>query len=119
MGYMRHHTIVVTSWKKEHLRIAHAEAESRFGDTCSEIIESPINGYLSFFIAPDGSKEGWYESNKGDEHRDQFIKWILATKEQRKHGDGFYVDWVEVFYGDDERLAKITRHSGQHIGDED
>jgi len=111
MGYMRHHCIVVTSWNEKLLEEAHTVAKEFFQVTpnpgfpdkkISEITPSSINGYASFLIAPDGSKEGWNTSDKGNEARDNFIAWIKSK---------LSIDWVEIQYGDDERETKITRHS--------
>jgi hypothetical protein len=45
----------------------------RFAELCNlnptPIMHSPVNGYKTFFIPPDGSKEGWGPSNDGDEER--------------------------------------------------
>lgn len=92
MGYMAHNAIVVTSWKEEHIRDARISAIILFPDMVSEIIISHINGYLSFFIATDGSKEGWEDSNIGDENRARFLKEI----------EDMYIDAVDVRYGGDD-----------------
>ncbi len=52
--------------------------ESNFGLTFS--VFADINGYLSFFVAPDGSKEGWSESQNGDEAREKLTLWLDAEK---------------------------------------
>lgn len=94
MGYHNHHAIVVTAWDEKYIKPAHAKAVEIFGSMCSEIVESNTNGYVSFFIAPDGSKEGWQESDDGNDRRDKFKAWI-------KQHDG-YLDTVEIYYGGDE-----------------
>ena len=104
MGYIRHHMIAVTGSDK-HLTAAHETATRLFSDGgVSPIVESHMNGYISFFIAPDGSKEGWADSAVGDTRRDAFIAVIK---------DDVYLDWVEVQYGDDNNEAKIIRHSDE------
>jgi hypothetical protein len=104
MGYIRHHAIIVTSWKYALLEVARADALSRFGHV-SEVVGSPVNGYRSFFVAPDGSKEGWDESAKGDLQRAEFTAWLNA---QRYEDGSSALGWVEVFYGDDERAVGIV-----------
>jgi hypothetical protein len=97
MGYHIHHAIVVTSWSEQRIKAAHDYARIIFAklDACvSEITPAVVNGYTSFFIAPDGSKEGWPESNACDIARDEFFKKINSL-------DG-YVDAVEVSFGGDE-----------------
>jgi len=94
MGYHNHHAIIVTVRDDKYIKQAHEKAIDIFGDTCSEIVDSKINGYFSFFIAPDGSKECWEESTDGDNRRDDFKKWINKS-------DG-YIDAVEIYYGGEE-----------------
>lgn len=98
MGYMRHHAIIVSSWKDEHIEEAHSLAVALFPDV-SEIIESKMNGTRSFFIPPDGSKEGWEVSREGDDHRCAFTGLMEKSK--------LYLEWVEIQYGDDEHVTKI------------
>ena len=108
MGYMRHHAIIVTSYDK-HIKEARERAEEIFGIGI-EIIYSQMNGYGSFFIPPDGSKEGWNESDEGDVRRKDFIKWLKS----QKYSDGSSsIDWVEIQYGDDEGETKIISHSDE------
>lgn len=98
MGYIRHHTIVVTGYV-ENLSKAHQLAKEIFGSLVSEIIQSNVNGYESFFVAPDGSKEGWEESDNGDKNRQKFIDEVAD------------VDYVELFFGDDNGESKIENHT--------
>lgn len=107
MGYIRHHAILVTSWNSEDIGKALAMVLEIFGDVPS-VIESEINGYHSFFIPPDGSKEGWAESDDGDECRNKFINWI----KDQAHKDGSNnIRFAEVLYGDDEGKAEVERHN--------
>lgn len=94
MGYMAHHAIVVTSQHEKPIRDARISAINLFNHLVSPIIRSKINACESFFIAPDGSKEGWDDSNEHDEKRKEF-------KEEIDRFDG-YVDMVEVRFGGDE-----------------
>lgn len=104
MGYIRHHAIMVTgSDYDDRLASVHKTAKEIFGELVSPIIESKINGYLSFFIAPDGSKEGWDISDEGNNNRAEFKRKVAI------HNG--YVDWVEVQYGDDECVTCIIDHS--------
>ena len=67
MGYMRHHSIVVTYYDEQRIAPMHAKAVEIFGkDRVTEILPAATNGYVSFFIGTDGSKEGWDESKEGD-----------------------------------------------------
>ena len=111
MGYMKHHAIVVTSWDDELLQKAHAKALEIF-DQVAPITPPVINGYVSFLIAPDGSKEGWGDSRVGDEKRGEFIEWV----DSKRYDDGAAIDYVEIQFGDDfDRKTKIIRHSDDHV----
>lgn len=107
MGYMRHHAIIVTCGYDDWIGKAHKKATQIFVEV-SGILKSSINGYESFFIPPDGSKEGWEESEIGDTQRKEYVKWLIA----QKYDDGSSpLKWVEVQYGDDEGETIITQHS--------
>ncbi len=109
MGYMRHHAILVTTWKEEYAAAAHEVAE-RHCKSVSPVQESAINGYLSFAVFPDGSKEGWDESEEGDKGRAGLIAWL----DSQRHSDGSSpFDWVEVQYGDDKRDTLVCAHSDE------
>jgi len=105
MGYIRHHAIVVTVICKADAKRVHAEAKA-IVPSASDLSPAMINGYCSFFIPPDGSKEGWDESSQGDDRRHR-----LKERLRQLHKDGHYNDWVEVFFGEDNSLAAIVDHS--------
>ena len=106
MGYMRHHAIIVTGFFQDEMEGLHKKAEEIFeGTQVSPLMPSGCNGYLSFFIAPDGSKEGWETSDNGDMNRDSLINYLS--------GLGYCVDWVEVQYGDDDGNTLIVRDSDE------
>lgn len=108
MGYIKHHTIVVTTGLDSMMPIAHNKAKEIFATGVSEIIKSNINGYLSFFVCPDGSKEGWQESTEGDERRKVFVEWI----QKQAYEDGSNsLSFVEVFYGEDNGYSEIVNHN--------
>lgn len=73
MGLMRHHAIVVTSWQTETIHEVHELAVATFGRLVTPIVESYTNGYLTFFVGPDGSKEGWDTSDAYDRKREEFM----------------------------------------------
>ena len=77
MGYIAHRTIVVIGHDTLGVVDAHKKAVEMFkGKLVSELIQSTVNCYESFFIAPDGSKEYWKDSDEYDEIRNEFIKWL-------------------------------------------
>jgi hypothetical protein len=104
MGYMRHHAIIVTGSYGDYLLRAHLQAR-RLEMKVSDIVKSSINGFESFFVAPDGSKEGWPESDTGDIARDALIDFLQSMR----YGDGGSpLSWALVQYGDDNRQKSIT-----------
>lgn len=110
MGYIRHHAILITCFNKPSIEAAHEQAlsifkEEHWADMVSPIVEAPVNGYMSFAIFPDGSKEGWNDSDKGDSYRVAFIEWL------RQPQDRYFWDWALVQYGDDEEQTIIVDHS--------
>lgn len=107
MGYMRHNAIVVSSWKEDLLEQAHAKAVE-LDCSVSAITGEVTNGYRSFLVAPDGSKEGWDESNEGDARRDALAAWLDA---QRYEDDSTSLQWIEVQYGDENLHSCIVRDS--------
>lgn len=98
MGYIRHHAMIITDCDLERIKDIH-----RFAELCSlnptSIMESPVNGYGTFFIPPDGSKEGWEPSNEGDEERKRFKQFI-----RKRHP---YCDWTEISYGGDDGHSQV------------
>lgn len=117
MGHMRHNAIVVSSWKDALIEEAHDEAVAIFNaghgvdrqfDLVTQITEPSINGYRTFLVAPDGSKEGWSASDEFDTRRDKFVEWM----ESKRYEDGSTsLTYVEVQFADDDRETKIVRDS--------
>jgi hypothetical protein len=109
MGRIWHHAIVVSSYMEDLIRRAHLKAES-LGCNCTDVTREGVNGWASFLVAPDGSKEGWPDSDEGDARRDSFISWLDA---QRYEDGSTSLYWVEVSFGETcqgERVA-VERHA--------
>jgi hypothetical protein len=104
MGYDRHHGMMVTGFREGQIVKAHAEAE-RIGLQVSPMVTSAVNGWVSFAVFPDGSKEGWTDSDAGETRRAEFIAWLVTNRHE------CWVDWVLFQYGDDERETIICDHS--------
>ena len=77
MGYIVHHTISVTSMHAALISEARSFAIG-LGAQVSELVHSQLNGFYTFVIAPDGSKEGWEDSDAGDERRGVIKTWLRA-----------------------------------------
>jgi hypothetical protein len=95
MGTMHHHAIVVTTGHGP-IEEAHAEAE-RLGLIVSPVTDPAVNAHRSFCVFPDGSKEGWEESDSGDRARAAFVRWLRS----KRYEDGSSpFSWVAVSFGE-------------------
>ncbi len=124
MGYIKHHTIVVTGWQDEAIDEARKKAVEIFEETCNdEMIKPPYgsniispimgslsNGQKSFFIAPDGSKEGWKTSDNCDKARTAFLDWL--------EGCNNYCDYIEVVFGGNDEHQAIIRSRDTDLDEE-
>ena len=119
MGYIKHDCIVITGhlWfndkpdargaytkdKTRGISVAHRKARE-MGLRVTSIKESQCNGYASFLVIPDGSKEGWDASNEFNGVRAQFIEWLEDPQTEK-------FDWVALRYGgDDDEISAHDRH---------
>lgn len=115
MGWIRHHAIVVTGTydHDKYILVAHAEAKRLFGGTrcaVSPVTLAAQNGTRSFFVAPDGSKEGWEESDDADLARKELTDWL----DGQRYGDhSSPLAWVEIQYGDDACETCVCRDSDE------
>ena len=105
MGYIRNHAIVVTGTYGTFVEDAHTKAVEIF-TFVSNIVDVNLNGSRSFFIPPDGSKEGWEDSNLGDAKRDEFINYLNYL---RYKDGGSPLNWAELYFGDDSDESGILR----------
>lgn len=117
MGYIRHHAIIVTGLDFEvttPVEQAHKEARRIFdGIAHVSEISSPVdsvNGYITFMVAPDGSKEGWEASDAGDKARAEFLEVLRSPSYVYPDGSSG-IDWVLVQFGDDELRTEVVDDS--------
>ena len=106
MGFITHDAIVVTAFSKKYIEASHKKAVELFGTQVSDISEAAVNGYVSFFIPPDGSKEGWEESVVGNFRRAELVTFMREADS--------YVDFVEIRYGGDfgcDNTPLVTYHN--------
>src|SRR5262249_28308421 len=81
-----------------------------FCSQCSPIMSSKVNEWHTIVVPPDGSKEGWDESDRGDAGRKRLIEWL----DSKRYEDGSSpYDWAEVQYGDDNGESRVTAHSDE------
>lgn len=108
MGYFRHDAIAVTSFNEPDVKKAHAKAEE-IGLSVTPISAVVVNGYCSFMICPDGSKEGWSESNEGNEQRAAWIDWA------KTEGQSLCLDWIHISFGGDDPDQAAIHDYAQNI----
>lgn len=106
MGWDRHHAIIVTGFDHERVANAHRYAVDT-GATVTDLILSPLNNWESFVVMPDGSKEGWADSDLGDRRRATIVEYLRQPDN--------WLDWVEVQYGDDAKETVIIAHSDEEV----
>jgi hypothetical protein len=106
MGYIAHDAVVVTisdyateySWMPDVAAFVQTMPEE-LRPLVVGPIHSPINGYSTYFFAPDGSKEGWSASNRGELWRGRFADLFSIS-----YDDGSSpFDVVHITYGGDYR----------------
>jgi hypothetical protein len=115
MGYIKHSAIIVTNWDFKKLQAAHEKAKEIFKakftpdvfdrkaeNLVSDIVHGITNSQASFFIAPDGSKEGWADSDKADEARKEFLDWLYSEPNN-------YSNYIEINFGGDDKYTTIVR----------
>lgn len=109
MGHTCHHAIVLTSTDRGVLLEAYEKACELFGHPfVTSVTAEAINHTQSFMIPPDGSNEGWRESEAGDVRRETFRQYLRSLA----YEDGSTpIDWVEVQFGDDYLDTRVTDDS--------
>jgi hypothetical protein len=110
MGYLRHEAIVVSSDDSKRTLKAHEAAtvifnECGMGCLVSGLTQHAINGGAAFFVAPDGSKEGWSHSDDGDNARSRLKD---KLREMR-------VDFIHVVIGGDDVEFAVVDSAVQEV----
>lgn len=109
MGYMRHDAIVVTSWNSEAIEEA-ASVARKLGLQVLGPSDCAMNLTRTLLVCPDGSKEGWEESDAFDAKRSEYIEYLNSV---RYDDNSSSLSWVALSYSSDDRDAKITAHTWQ------
>lgn len=65
-----------------------------------------MNLTRTLLVCPDGSKEGWEESDAFDAKRSEYIEYLNSDNSSS-------LSWVALSYSSDDRDAKITAHTWQ------
>lgn len=107
MRNIRHHALIVTcndrkileSIRTKTLELYRLNMEASNGSNLvSEIKDSIVNNYASFFIIPDGSKEGYDASDDGDVIREKLIQFITPLTDSQD----YHLSYAEISYGADD-----------------
>lgn len=98
MGVENNNAVIATTWNREEVkRIRQWVEELTNMKSLFLFGEEEINGKTTVVMVPDGSKEGWVESDAGDALRDRFI----AELEKANYDDGSNPwKFVEVGFGE-------------------
>lgn len=114
MGTIINDAIVVTG-RRNDVMITRFKARD-LGLAVTEVVPHSVNGHCTYLIVPDGSKEGWQESDEADDARDAWKTWVSEQKSVAKHPpypvQAPIVDWVHVRYGGDFEGASVVDHGG-------
>lgn len=99
MGIVNHNTVIATTWDKKTFGAALEWCRRNLPEHryIWQDAEPALNGYRTLVLLPDGSKEGWSESDVGDAQRDT----LIAALELDNYDDGSSPwEWVEVGFGE-------------------
>lgn len=114
MGHYIHDAIVVSSFSSVFLD----QAVTKAAELGLQIIgpNAPgLNNLQSFLVCPDGSKEGWLDSNVVDKLREEFLEFLRGYA----YLDGSSpLEWVYISYSCDQRTAQVnadTWHPHGHL----
>jgi hypothetical protein len=104
MGYFRNECMVI-SGESDPIVLAHKEAvtcftEAKMPELVSAIIPHAINGGAAFFIAPDGSKEGFPYSNEAAKAREQLISKLRSMPS---------LEWALILLGGDDGEYRVLQ----------
>lgn len=116
MSHVIHEVIIVTCYAEELAKRAHVKAKELMEPPnkthpdrlVTDIVASNINSYYTFFIAPDGSKEGWEEAEYFATQREKFLSWLVLQEEE----EGVWYEWMEVKYGKRESGVDVRQIRG-------
>lgn len=96
MSVINHNVIIATTWNND---VATKLREWIEEFRTSLVVEhtSQLNGYQTFVVCPDGSQEGWTDSDSGDHFREMFVQRLLSDNYD---DDSSPWAWVEVGFGE-------------------
>lgn len=119
MGYVKHNAIIVTGYDHDKLKPFWDWCVDLFDGYITTIVDSPANGYVSFFIPTSGSKMGWETNYQWEEKRETFWKKIKEMKldymKKNETNLAIWIDAVEIYYGGDDQECRIERSDGDKL----
>jgi hypothetical protein len=107
MGSIKHNAFIVTAddYAIKEFDSVYDKAKELFGKQVSDVVTTKLNGHLSFFVATDGSKEGWPEAICADTKRKELADYIDSLA----YDDGSNaISFVNVSY-DGRNAAEVVR----------
>jgi hypothetical protein len=107
MGYIRHDAIIVTGWEDVVVEAAAAMA-GELGLLVIGPSVATMNYYRTFLVCPDGSKEGWNQSDDFDAKRAEFLRYLNSVRNEDYSN---LLEWAAVSYGSDDGEAKVVAHA--------
>lgn len=117
MGHFRHDVIIVTDFEKEPVQAARQKAVELFGDLVTPIVSSPHNGFYTFFIGPDGGKEGREFSDDFDARRKQYREYLWGGTSKYQIADVEFYE-VRIYEDGPPTIAHTHDREGSHDCDE-
>jgi hypothetical protein len=100
MGVINNNAIIATTRSDEKAAGFQSWIDSELSEKERELIVrtgSWVNGFHSFAVMPDGSKEGWEESDAGDAVRERVV--TRLGEDNDENGSSPW-KWVEVGFGE-------------------
>lgn len=119
MGYIAHDAVIATTSDARpepvDIEAFRASLPEDFRPLVIGPVVAPLNGTVSYAWLPDGSKEGWADSDQADEYRERFV----ALFNHRYEDGSSHDNVVEVRFGEDyadEHGAAIWWRNGKLSG---
>jgi hypothetical protein len=113
MGVINHNAVIATTWHEESFCLVRKRIEEKVPQDQQWLFTfTPrvMNGFQTIVLAPDGSNEGWSESDTGDDLREWFID--LLSRHVYEDGSSCW-KWIEVGFG--EYGAKVINTNCKNV----
>lgn len=115
MGYIRHDALLIVVGLDKGL-VAEIEAfREEMPDSARKHLLGPVygvNAYVSYALIPDGSKEGWGDSDQMDEWRERLLELV---KNDAALENGSYPVWVHLQFGGDDAATRVVETADSEV----